>query len=201
MRAYSFLFVFASISATAAEIAPGPLILQLRVIEGDGATYLAGSRAIRGITVEVTDEAGQPVPNAAVSFRLPEIGPTGVFANGTRTEIASSGPNGRATVWGMKWNRTAGGFWIRITAAKGETRAGAVVQQSLAEPTQALAANGKQDVVRYKLRRSSRWIWLSAIAAGATGGGLAFGSRSGAKTPGAAAVSISIGNPSISVGK
>ena len=204
MRVYTFLLVFTGISAIAAEITPGPLILQLRVVEGDGATYPAGSRAVRGLTIEVTDEAGQLVPNAAVSFRLPESGPTGVFANGTRTEIASSGPNGRATVWGMKWNRIPGSFAIRVTAAKGETRAGAIVQQVLAESTTALVAvGGKPDAVRYKLRRSYRWIWLTAIAAGATGGGLAFGARSGARTGGAsaAAISISIGNPSILVGK
>ena len=203
MRVYTFLLVFTSASAIAAEITPGPLILQLRVVEGDGAAYPAGSRAVRGLTIEVTDEAGQLVPNAAVSFRLPESGPTGVFANGTRTEITSSGPNGRATVWGMKWNRIAGTFAIRVTAAKGETRAGAIVQQVLAETTTALVAGGKPDAVRYKLRRSYRWIWLTAIAAGATGGGLAFGARSGGKAPGTttAAISISIGNPSISVGK
>ena len=186
----------------AAQIAPSPLILQLRVVEGEGASYPAGSRAIRGLTVEVTDEAGQPVPNAAVSFRLPESGPTGVFSNGTRTEIASSGPNGRVTVWGMKWNRLPGGFAIRVTAAKGETRAGTIVAQSLLEPSSVQnAAAGKQDFVRYKVRRGSRWIWLSALAAGAAGGGLAFGSRTGRAGAGAAPVSITIGNPAITVGR
>lgn len=189
---------------TAAEITPSPLILQIRVVEGDGASYPAGSRAIRGLTVEVTDEAGLPVPHAAVSFRLPESGATGTFSNGTRTEIASSGSNGRATVWGMRWNRIPGEFAIRVTAAKGETRAGAIVQQTLVEPS-ALhnAASGKQDFMRYKVRRAKRWLWLSALAAGAAGGGLAFGSRSAgrAASGSVAAVSITIGNPAITVGR
>lgn len=179
-----------------------PLILQIRIVEGDGAAYPAGSRAIKGLTVEVTDEAGQPVPNAALSFRLPESGPSGIFSNGTRTEIASSAANGRATVWGMKWNRLPGNFAIRVTAAKGETRAGAIVTQSLLEPSSAQTA-GKQDFVRYKVRRGKRWIWLSALAAGAAGGGLAFGSRSGGGRTGApaAGVNITIGSPSITVGR
>ena len=177
------------------------MILQIRVVEGEAASYPAGSRSIRGLTIEVTDDAGQPVQNAAVSFRLPESGPTGVFSNGTRTEIASSGENGRVTAWGMKWNRIPGALAIRVTAAKGETRAGALVPQTLLEPAQ-LVASGKQDSVRYKLRGSRRWIWLSAIAAGAAGGGLAFGSRSGgtAATVDPAA-GIRIGIPSISVGR
>jgi len=191
-----------SSALVAAEIAPSPLILQIRVVEGEGAAYPAGSRAIRGLTVEVTDEAGQPVPNAAVSFRLPETGPTGVFSNGTRTEIASSAPNGRATIWGMKWNRLPGTFAIRVTAAKGETRAGAIVPQSLLEPSSIQSAGaGQQDFVRYKVRRGKRWIWLSALAAGAAGGGLAFGSRTGRAGAAAAAVSITIGNPAITVGR
>lgn len=186
----------------AAESGTSPLILQIRVVEGEGAAYPAGSRAIRGLTVEVTDEAGQPVPNAAVSFRLPETGPTGVFSNGTRTEIASSASNGRATIWGMKWNRLPGAFAIRVTAAKGETRAGAIVPQSLLEPSSIQNAGaGPQDFVRYKVRRGKRWIWLSALAAGAAGGGLAFGSRTGRAGTGAAAVSITIGIPAITVGR
>jgi hypothetical protein len=185
--------------ASAAEENTSPLILQIRVVEGEGAAYPAGSRAIRGLTVEVTDEAGQPVPNAAISFRLPESGPSGVFSNGTRTEISSSAPDGRATVWGMKWNRVPGNFAIRVTAAKGETRAGAVVPQSLLEPVSTQV--GKQDFVRYKVGRGRRWIWLSALAAGAAGGGLAFGSRSASRTPATAGVNITIGNPSISVGR
>jgi hypothetical protein len=184
--------------------APSPLILQIRVVEGDGAAYPAGSRAVRGLTVEVTDEAGQPVPNAAVSFRLPESGPSGVFANGTRTEIASSSANGRATVWGMKWNRLPGSFAIRVTVAKGETRAGAIVPQSLLEPSSIQPQSaGQRDFARFKVRRGKRWVWLSALAAGAAGGGLAFGSRSGGRAgPSAAAgVNVNIGNPSISVGR
>ncbi len=193
------------ILAACATCAESPLILQIRVVEGEGAVYPAGSRAIKGITVEVTDEAGQPVPSTAVSFRLPEDGPTGTFQNGTRTEIATTAASGRATVWGMKWNRLTGAMIVRVTAAKGETRAGAVVQQNLVEPSSpaALAASGKQDMVGYKVHRNRRWIWVSAIAAAAAGGGLAFGARAGQGSTNAAApaVNVTIGSPSIVVGR
>ncbi|HYL37624.1 MAG TPA: hypothetical protein VEV17_17040, partial [Bryobacteraceae bacterium] len=66
------------------------VIVQLKVIEGEGVLYRAGTRATRGLTVLVTDEAGKPVENAAVSFRLPDSGPSGVFSSGLRTEIVNT---------------------------------------------------------------------------------------------------------------
>ena len=61
------------------------VIVQLKVAEGDGAVYRTGSRSTRGLTVLVTDESGKPLDHAAVSFRLPEEGPGGVFGSGLRT--------------------------------------------------------------------------------------------------------------------
>lgn len=158
----------------------------------------------------MTDEAGVPVSGAAVSFRLPEEGPTGVFQNGVRTEIASTSASGRATVWGMRWGRVPGSVVVRVTAAKGETRAGALVTQILVEPSQAnaaaLAAAKRDSPSGYRIRPNRRWLWVSALAAAAAGGGLAFGARSGGS--GGSSVSaagsssaIVIGSPSISVGR
>ena len=81
-----------------------------------------GGRATRGLTVQVTDEAGKPVEGASVSFRLPDSGPAGTFASGSRTEIVTTGGDGRAGVWGMQWNRTAG---IAGSADHGAQRPGA----------------------------------------------------------------------------
>jgi hypothetical protein len=183
-----------------------PLILQIRIVDGEGTSYPAGTRAIKGITLDITDEAGLPVPGTAVSFRLPEDGPSGLFANGTRTEIATTNASGRVTVWGMKWNRTPGSIAVRVTAAKGETRAGAIVQQVLLEPSQAaaLAASRQESYRGARGGSGKRWVWISAIAAAAAGGGLALGVRSGggtASTPAAGALTgVSIGAPSIVVG-
>ena len=52
-------------------------ILQIKVVEGEGAVHLPGARSPRPLTVEVTDETGRPVAGAAVSFHLPEDGPGG----------------------------------------------------------------------------------------------------------------------------
>ena len=146
-----------------------PLILQVQVVEGEGLAYAPGSRSVKGITVRVTDEVGRPVAGAAVSFRLPEDGATGLFQNNSKTEIAATSADGRATVWGMRWNKTVGTVSIRITAAKGATRAGTTATQiiSLEGTGQVISDNRRA----YKSRGGGggkKWLW---IAVGGAGGG------------------------------
>ena len=43
-------------------------ILQIQIVEGEGAVYAPGARSARPLAVEVTDETGRPVAGAAVSF-------------------------------------------------------------------------------------------------------------------------------------
>src|SRR5260370_16264614 len=73
-------------------------ILQIQVLEGEGAVHVPGVRTNLSLTVEVTDETGKPVPGAAVSFHLPEDGPGGTFVNGLRTDIAIPDARGRPSV-------------------------------------------------------------------------------------------------------
>ena len=183
----------ASLGAPARDFA----ILNLRVIEGEGMVYAIGSRATRGITVEVTDETGQPLRDVTVSFRLPEDGATGTFATGGRTEISTTTADGRTAVWGMRWNRTPGAVQVRITAAKDGVRAGLVSTQHLTDSA-SLVRSSKGEA-----RRGLARTMLLAIAAAGAGGGIALGmSRSprAAATPTAPPVQLSIGTPSAIVG-
>jgi hypothetical protein len=66
------------------------VIVQLKVLEGEGTVYRTGSRATRGLSVLVTDETGKPVANAAVSFQLPGEGATGTFFGLSHGGTASS---------------------------------------------------------------------------------------------------------------
>ena len=170
-------------------------VIELRVLDGEGAVYALGSRATRGITVQVTDETGQPVESAAVSFRLPEDGPGGTFASGLRTEIVTTKADGRATVWGMKWNRTAGAFQVRVTVAKGQARAGIVVSQYLSDKVVAGAGSNGQFHASHSYRK---WLLVAAAVGGAAMGGLVLGERkSAATTPANAPGPPSIGTPVI----
>ncbi len=174
--------------------AQDPAILQIRVLEGDDAVYPIGARATRGITVSVTDENGRPVEGATVSFRLPDEGPGGTFSTGLRTYITTTRADGRAGVWGMQWNRTAGSFEVRITAAKGKTRAGTVTRQFLTD------SPGARNL-RAGSWRGRKWVWISLAAAGAAAGGIAataLAGKGGAPPPPA---SLQIGAPTITLGK
>ena len=177
-------------------LAQDPTILQVHVVEGDGAVYGLGSRATRGITVQVTDETGKPIDGATVSFRLPDDGPTGTFSTGARGEIAVTRPDGRAGVWGMQWNRTPGPFEIRITAVKNQIRAGTVCRQYLTDAPEKATQSS-----RIGPRNHHKWVWIGLAVAGAAGAALAataFGGKPSASSSSTAAVQI--GTPSISLG-
>jgi hypothetical protein len=184
----------------AALVLNASVIIQLKVIEGEGMVYRTGSRASRGLTVLVTDEAGKPVANAAVSFRLPESGPSGVFSTGLRTEIVKTGPDGRAMVSGMQWNKTQGPMEIRITAVKDQARAGMVSTQYLNDAAVPQAAS--EGVFKASHRSKTKWFLIGAAVAGAAAAGVALGGSHSANpsAPAAVAAGISIGSPSIIVG-
>ena len=175
-----------------------PAILQIRIVEGEGAVYPIGGRATRGVTVQITDETGRPVDRVAVSFRLPDDGPTGAFSSGMRTEIATTSADGRASVWGMQWNRVTGPLQVRITAAKGLARAGTVCGLFLSDA----AVSTEPRSAKAPGWRSHRKIWLGiAIAAGAFAGVAAVTSRGTPGTTTGTANAPQIGTPTIIIGK
>ena len=175
------------------------VIVQLKVVEGEGVVNRAGTRATHGLTVLVTDEAGQPVSNATVSFRLPDSGPSGVFSSGLRTELVTTGADGHASAWGIQWNKTPGPVEIRITAVKDQARAGIISTQYLGD-TVAAPKSGGEGVFTASHKGHGKWILIAVVAGGAAAG-LAFGRSPGPRATVAPTVpGVSIGNPSINVG-
>jgi hypothetical protein len=167
--------------------------LNIRIVDGEGQKYAMGSRATRSVSVQITDDSGKPVEGATVTFLLPEQGPGGVFANGTKTEVTSSRADGTAQVWGMQWNHTPGSFEIRITAAKEDVHAGTVCPLSLADFADIQAANA----VSAK-HSGHKWLWIALGAGAAVGAGLAV--HSFASSPAEVANTVKIGAPTISIG-
>jgi len=187
----------AILAAALAYGADSPALLAIRLTEGDGAIYAKGSRATRGLTVLITDETGRPVEGATVSFSLPADGPSGEFSSGGRTEIATTRADGRAAVWGMQWNRTSGPFEIRITAVKGQARAGTVSSQFLSDALEV------KDAAPAKARAGHKLLWISVIIAGAAVAGVAgvvSGKGTAASPAGSAVTPLQIGSPTISLG-
>lgn len=171
--------------------APDSAILQLQVIEGEGAIFQAGSRPSRPLVVQVTDETGRPVAGAAVSFRLPDQDTTGAFRTGMKTEVVVTKPDGRASAHGIEWGRFPGSVRVRVTAAKQEARAGTVINVYISEGGGTKAARG----------RGIKWRWVAVAAGGAAAGVAAF-SRGGAVAARAnpvATPSVQVGVPTITV--
>jgi len=176
------------------------VIVQLKVLEGEGTVYRTGSRAARGLTVLVTDESGKPVADAAVSFRLPDEGASGVFSSGLKTEVVTTGPDGRATVWGMQWNKTPGPVEIRITAVKDQARAGLISTQYLSD--QVAPKSGGEGVFTASHGGKMKWLLIAAGVVGGAAAGLFLDKSHSAAAAGTTVSStgISIGAPSITIG-
>jgi hypothetical protein len=186
---------------------PELAILQLKVVEGEGAVHPAGARSAAALTVQVTDETGRPVEGVTVSFRMPVSGPTGVFQNGLPTEVFVTGPDGRVSVSGIRWGPVPGQARIRITAVRGQVRAGIVSEQYVAEPAQLARPVPGAKPARIA-RNRGRWVAIAVVAAGAAAGGLVLGmagTSQAATSAGAAAAAqtqgVQVGAPTIRVGK
>ena len=175
------------------------VIVQLKVVDGDGAVYRTGTRATHGLTVSVTDETGKPVDMAAVSFRLPDSGASGTFNSGLRTEIVTTGPDGHATIWGMQWNKTPGPVEIRITAIKEQARAGIISTEYLSD---SVAVKSGGAGVFTASHGGHKWLWVAGIAALAVGGGAAYFLLKKSPAPSnASTAAVSVGTPTVIVGQ
>ncbi len=171
-------------------------ILQIQVTSGEGMVHAPGARDSRGIAVLVTDETGRPVEGAAVSFHLPDRGPTGAFVNGLHTEVAITDGRGGASVRAIEFNRIPGRLEIRIVASKEQARAGTVSFQYIAGTSPGGVAAAKTQG-RWHPRK--KWLIMAAAVAGAgaAGGALALAHSS----PAQASSALSMGTPSITVSK
>ncbi|HEX2725110.1 MAG TPA: hypothetical protein VHN20_04750, partial [Beijerinckiaceae bacterium] len=128
------------------------------MVEGDGGVHATHSREARPVTVLVTDETGRPLDAVALSFRLPEDGPSGAFSNGMKSEIATTGKDGRASCSAVRWNGVAGPFELRITAVRDDLRAGMVSPQYLSSEIKRAGRRGGG---------RGKWVVMAAAAGGA----------------------------------
>ncbi|MEI9811922.1 MAG: hypothetical protein WDO18_04280 [Acidobacteriota bacterium] len=181
-----------------------PGLLHLRVVQGEGAVYAMGGRATRGIVVQVADELGKPLAGVTVTFRLPERGPSGQFREGGLSAVVKTEADGRAEVWGMQWNNESGSFELRITAAKGEARAGTVCPLYLSDAPVLRSDNvagGRVATPKVGHSKKKLWIALGLVAAASAAiAGMAGRSSGVAGVPPAGVVNPpKIGVPTITV--
>ncbi|MFL6416096.1 MAG: hypothetical protein ACJ74Y_10570 [Bryobacteraceae bacterium] len=108
--------------------------LELRVLEepkSPGVPLVPAKR----LTVQVRDENGRPVSDAAIAFRLPDNSLSGAFADGAHSAVAYTDASGVAHVDGIRWIASSGSVPVRITASKGNSHAGLLFEEKLSETT------------------------------------------------------------------
>ena len=118
----------------------GPPKLKIVVLEGQNAVNNIRQRTARDPVVEIRDESDRPVAGATVTFLLPESGPSGIFPNGSRMVTTVSDEKGQAAGLGLRPNKLAGDFQIRVTAShQGQTASAAISQTNAGTPPSAVS--------------------------------------------------------------
>src|SRR5580658_7199446 len=91
--------------------------LNIVIVEGEGAINNVKQRVNREPIVQVEDENHKPIAGAAVVFFLPNQGPSGFFANGSKSLTVTTNADGRATASSITRNNLSGQMAIRVTAS------------------------------------------------------------------------------------
>jgi hypothetical protein len=171
--------------------------LQVSVVDGEGAFNDIRRVQARIPVVEVRDEDNRAVPNVRVVFQLPEMGASGTFADGSRTYIATTDTQGRASGAGLRPNKTEGAFVIAVTASKDGAVGHGEIRQSntLAGGDQSIQSNGHGKAkILIAVAGAAGGIAIAALRAG--GGSKSSGSTGSAgPVTSLSAGAITIGGP------
>lgn len=164
--------------------------IQIRVVEGDGAINSIRLHHAHDPVVQVVDRAGEPLSNATVTFLLPAFGASGTFQDNGLSLTVETDERGMAAAHGLRPNRIAGAFHIRVTASWRGQPASATITETNAEPV--------------AKSRSSKKIAILALIGGAAAAGVAIaahgggssGNNTGANSAGSSGgATISAGSP------
>lgn len=177
-------------AARAAPQAPSASAVQIRVVEGNGAINSIRLNRAHDPVVQVVDRGGEPLAGATVTFLLPAFGAGGTFQDNGLSLTVDTDEKGMAAARGLRPNRIAGAFHIRVTASWRGQPASATITETNAEPV--------------AKSRSSKKIAILAVIGGAAAAGIAVAAHgggssannAGANTAGApGGATISAGSP------
>jgi hypothetical protein len=170
-------FLALSIPSGFAQQPPLAPMLNIVVVEGDGAINNVRQRTARETIVEVQDENHRPVAGAAVVFLLPGDGPGGVFAGGSKSATLTTNSAGRATMPNMQPNSITGNYQIRVNASSQGRTASIAISQSNAIG----AASAGAGTAAAHAGISGKVIAVIVVVAAAGAVGAAVGLRGGDK--------------------
>jgi len=179
-----------------AQQAPGRN-LQIVVTDGEGVTNNVRSRANKQVVVRVEDENHKAVVGAAVTFFLPNEGPSGTFMNGTTSLTTTTDGRGRAFAGGINFNQQAGAMEMRVTASyAGQTASATVMQTNVVGPV--VSGGGGGGGGGGGMSTGTKILIIALIAGGAAAGAiLATRGKSSSSTPAPPTVTITPGTPTV----
>ena len=187
MRGLSLVLVFCLWANAQNQVAP---MLNLVVVEGEGAINNVRQRTAREPIVQVQDENHRPVAGAIVTFTLPGRGASGVFANGSQTLTVTTDQQGQAVARGLRPNGVKGQMQIRVNANYRGQTANTTITQTNAVVASAAAGAAAGGAISGKL------IAVLAIVGAAAAGGAVYATQRGGNTPAAVvipATTVSVG--------
>ena len=150
-------------------------MLNLIVVEGEGAINNIRQRTARETIVQVEDENRKPVAGAVVVFTLPHQGAGGTFADGAQMLTVTTDAQGRAVAQGLRVNRIAGRWEMRVNASLGNRTGSVTVTQ-----TNAVAGAAAAGAAGAAAGISAKTIAIiAAVAGAAAAGGAVAATRSG----------------------
>lgn len=173
--------------ALAQNAAAVPMMLNIVIVEGEGAINNVRQRVNREQIVQVEDENHKPVAGAAVVFFLPNNGPGGTYPGGSSSLTTTTDAQGRAVSRGVQYNGLAGMMQIRVTASFGGVTASSVITQT---NVLGVAAVG--------LGLTAKILIAIAVAGGGAAAGVAIANKgSSSSTTNTNTTTVSAGTPSV----
>jgi len=193
-RFCEFVIFFAACAALLAASQAAQSNIQIRVVEGNGAINSIRLHHAHDPVIEVVDAAGNPVAAATVTFLLPATGAGGTFQDNGLSLTIQTDSRGMAIGRGLRPNRVAGSFRIRVSASWHGQSAGADITETNAEPV--------------AQSHHSKTIIILAIVGGAAAAGAAVAAHGGKSSPstadtggstagGSSGATITSGSPSL----
>jgi hypothetical protein len=189
--------------------AQAPPVLNIVIVEGEGAINNVKQRVNRDPIVQVEDENHRPIAGAAVVFFLPDQGASGTFVNASRTLTVTTNAQGRAVATGIRPNNINGPMQIRVTASYQGQTASSVINQTNVNGGAGGSGGSGGAAAGGGLSTGAKVAIILLIVGGAAAGGIVAAthggggsnSSSGSGSGAGAAIGISAGTPSVGAPK
>ena len=167
--------------------------VQIRIVQGDGAINSIRLHRAHDPEVQVVDSDGHPVSGATVTFLLPALGAGGTFQDNGLSLTTQTDEHGMAAGRGLKPNRIAGPFHIRVTTSWRGQPANATLTETNAEPV-AKSSSSKKIIIIAVIGGAAA---AGAVVAAHGGGSPGTPAGSGGSTAGGSGgATITSGSPS-----